>query len=134
MARIHGKNGQVYVGISTAVAAAEPLVNSKKWSANFNTNRIDCTAFGDTNLVYVQGLPDASFQFEGYWDTTSLQTYTAATDGIARKVYLYPSTPSTAGPYWFGTAFLDFTVETPVDGVVAIKATGAPATGFTRVG
>ena len=133
MARIHGKNGQLYVGIATATVAAEPLVNMKKWSANFATDRVECTAFGDSNKIYVAGLPDASGDFDGYWDDTSLQTYTAAVDGIARKIYMYPSTPGTASTYWYGTAFLDFQLDTPVDGVVAVKVTWSPASTMTRV-
>ena len=134
MARTHGKNGQLYVGIAAATSAAEPLVNMKKWSANFATDRAECTSFGDSNKVYVAGLPDASGDFDGFWDTVSLQTYTAAVDGIARKIYFYPTTPSNVGPYFYGTAFLDFQIDVPVDGVVAVKVTWSPASTITRVG
>lgn len=133
MARRHGRNGRLYVGIASATAAAEPLVNMKKWSSNFTTDRVDCTAFGDTNKVYVAGLADASGDFDGYWDDVSLQTYTAAIDGIARRTYFYPDVTNVPGTYWYGTCFLDFTIDVPVDGVIAAKVTWSPATPIVHV-
>lgn len=134
MARVSGKGGNIYVGVSGSTAAAEPVLSMKKWSADFKTDRMDATAFGDTNKVYVAGLPDGSGSFEGYWDDTNLGTYTAATDGVARRFYLYPKTPSTAGPYWYGTAFFDFSIEVAVDGIVSASGTFSPASSITRVG
>jgi hypothetical protein len=54
--------------------------------------------------------------------------------GDARRVYLYPTTPSSAGPYWFGTAFFDFNIDTDVAGVVSINGTWSAATPFAKVG
>ena len=52
---------------------------------------------GDQNLIRVAGLPDASGDFSGFYDTVTAQTYTAATDGLPRNFYLYPSTLGTQG-------------------------------------
>lgn len=133
MARIHGKAGQLYVGIAAA-GIAESIAFMSKWSANFATDTQETTAFGDTNKTYVAGLPDASGAFEGFYDTATQQTYTAATDGIARKFYLYPTTPSTAGPYWYGTAFFDFSIDASVSDAVKVKGDFMPASAVTKIG
>ena len=133
MARIHGSKGQLYAGIAAA-GVAESIAFITKWSMDFSTDDVDVTAFGDTNKAYVSGLPDASGSFEGFYDTATAQTYTAAIDGTARKLYLYPSTPSTAGPYWWGTAFLDFSIDTAVGDAVKIKGNFKAASPFTKVG
>src|SRR6476620_6104214 len=110
MARIHGRRGRVYLGILNDTATAEPLPFIAKWSINFATDKANVTALGDSNQVYVAGLPDASGDFSGFFDSATAQTYTAATDGLARKFYLYPDT-STATTYWFGTVLPDFSVD-----------------------
>ena len=134
MARAHGRNGQIYVGIASSTATPEPLVFVSKWSLDAKTDRQDATAFGDTNKTYVAGLPDATISFEGFFDTATQQTWTAAQDGAPRRFYLYPSTPSTAGPYWYGTGFFDFSVDVDVQGVDKVKGTANAASAVARIG
>lgn len=131
-APISGRKGRLYVAI-TSGGTPEPIANLNRWSLNQSSDRYETTSFGDTSKTYAQGLPDAQGQFAGFYDTASAQLYTAATDGVARKTYLYPTTDST-GTYWFGTAFFDFSIETPVDGPVAISGSFAAATSFSKVG
>ena len=59
MARLHGRNGRVYLALASG-GTAEPLAFQAKWSMNFSTDKAEVTALGDTNKVYVAGLPDAS--------------------------------------------------------------------------
>lgn len=106
MGRTHGKRGRIYLG-ATNGAAASPLPFMAKWSLSAETDDVEVTAFEDTTKVYESGLPDASGDFSGYLDTATSQTYTAATDGLARTFYLYPTTPSTSGPYWYGTVLVE---------------------------
>lgn len=112
---------------------ATPVAFQASWSINFTTNKIDVTAFGDTTKVYVAGLPDASGQFAGWYDDATVQTYTAATDGIARAFYLYPTTSNT-GQYWFGTIFPDASFESTVDGAISVSASWAAASNIQKVG
>jgi hypothetical protein len=133
VARIHGRRGRVYIGIASDTAAAEPLPFVAKWSANFAMDKSDVTAMGDSNHVYVGGLPDPSGDFSGFYDNATAQTYTAATDGLARKFYLYPDL-STATQYWFGTVLVDMQVDGAVDGPVAIKASWVAASTISKVG
>ena len=134
MARTHGRFGALYIGVASSTAAAEPMVNTKGFKISFKSDKPDATSLGDTTKVYVAGLPDASGSFDGFFDTTNLQAYTAASDGVARRFYAYPVAPTTAGPYWYGTAFFDMDVDVPVDGVVAVSGTFMPATSVARVG
>lgn len=134
MARVHGRNGQIYMGVASSSAVAAPLTFAKKWTANFATDSQDATAFGDANKVYVTGLPDAQGTVEGFYDAATAQTFTAAADGEPRRVYFYPTTPATSGPYWYGTAFFDFSIDTDVAGVVSVTANWRAASDFTKIG
>jgi hypothetical protein len=131
MARIHGRNGRLY-GSLTSGGSAEPVTFLNNWSINFATDNVDVTSFGDTGKVYVAGLPDASGSYSGFYDDETVQFYTAATDGVARKFYLYPSTLSTS-KYWFGTAIFDFNVQGGVDGAVAVSGSWSAASDVAKV-
>lgn len=133
MARIAGRRGRLYVGLASDTAAAEPVTFLTSWSLDSASDKFQVTAFGDGTKTYVSGLPDAQGSFAGFYDTASAQLYTASTDGLARRTYLYPDTNAT-GTYWFGTAFFDFSIETPVDGAVSISGSFAAATAFSKVG
>jgi hypothetical protein len=134
MARVHGRRGRLYVGIASDTAAAEPVAYLSKFSINFSTDNVEVTANGDTNKVYVAGLPDSSGSFNGFYDDATAQTYTAATDGLARRFYLYPTTPSVAGPYWFGTGLFDFSVEGDVGSAVTVSGDFQAASAVAKIG
>jgi len=121
------------MGIASDTAAAEPLPFFASWSINFETEKIDVTAMGDNNKVYVAGLPDASGEFSGFYDDSTNQTYTAAVDGLPRKFYLYPSTLLTT-QYFFGTILPDFQVNAEVSGAVEVTASWAANTTIAKVG
>jgi hypothetical protein len=111
----------MYVGLASDAATAEPVAYISSWNISMATDKVEVTAFGDSNKVYVAGLPDASGDFGGYWDSATAQLYTAATDGLARKFYLYVSTDLAASDYFYGTAFFDFSVTTGVAASVEIS-------------
>lgn len=123
MALYHGKKGVVYIstsGSGTAIAA----VSLSTWSMDSATDRVEVTAFADTNKTYVQGLPDLTGELSGFWNDTTDQLYDASrsTDGV--KLYLYPSSDA-ATKYWYGPAWVDFSIEVPVDGAVTITGSFA---------
>lgn len=136
MSRVHGRRGRLYVGIASDTAAAEPIPYVAQWSIEFTTDNATVTANGDTNQVYVAGLPDASGSFSGFFDDATAQTYTAAADGLARRFYLYPTIGSspTTGPYWFGTALFDFSAEASVDDAVKMSGDWNAASAITKIG
>lgn len=133
MSRIHGRNGRVYLGLASSTAVAVPLPFFAKWSLKAASDRAEVTAFGDNNKVYVAGLPDASGDFSGFYDDSTVQTYTAAIDGQPRNFYLYPNT-NNAGQYWYGQVLADFSVDGDVAGAVAVSASWVAAGPITKIG
>jgi hypothetical protein len=121
------------MGLASSAATAEPLQFFAKWSINFATDKAEVTALGDNNKVYVAGLPDASGDFSGFYDDATVQTYTAAVDGQARKFYLYPNL-NTVTQYWFGTVLPDFKVDGDVGGSVNVAASWNAASSVAKVG
>lgn len=133
MSRIAGRRGIIYMGIASDTAQASPLPFFAQWEINFETEKVEVTAMGDNNKVYVAGLPDASGSFSGFYDDSTQQTYTAAIDGLPRKFYLYPNT-SLATQYFFGTILPDFQVSSEVNGAVSVQASWAASTQIAKVG
>jgi hypothetical protein len=131
VARRHGRNGQVYLGIASG-SAASALPFQAAWSINMVVNKQDVTAFGDGNTVYVAGLPDASGDFSGFMDDATSQTYIAAVDGLARNFYLYPDATNAANVYWFGTVLPDFSADGAIAGPVNFKSTWNAASKVQR--
>lgn len=131
LARIHGRSGRLYVAIASG-GTAEPIAFLSKWTADFTTDKVDVTAMGDGNKTYVAGLPDSKGTFAGWYDDATAQLYTAASDGIARKFYLYPSN-ALVTQYWFGTGLFDFSVSGGSDEAVAVSGSWAAASNVAKV-
>jgi hypothetical protein len=121
------------MGIASDTAQAEPLPFMASWSLSAESDKIEVTAMGDTNKVYVAGLPDASGEFSGFYDDSTNQTYLAAIDGLPRKFYLYPNTLLTT-QYWFGTILPDFSANSEVSGAIEVSASWSAATPIQKVG
>jgi len=117
----------------TSGGTAEPIAFLSSWSINFEVDKEEVTAFGDANKIYVSGLPDASGEFSGFYDDATVQVYTAASDGIARKMYLYPSI-NASGQYFWGTVLVDFKVNGAVAGAVEISSSWNAASAIAKVG
>lgn len=134
MARIAGSQGRLYVDI-TGSGSAAPIAFLSQADISFSTDKYEVTAYEDGNKTYVAGKEDTSGSFSGFYDSATAQLYTAATDGSARKFYLYPdATVGTAGPYWYGTAFFDFQVSIPVSGAVSVSGNWNAASDVTKIG
>ena len=131
MARIHGRNGQVYVGLTNG-AAASPLSFQAAWTMSMTVDHQEVTAFGDGNKVYVSGLPDASGDFTGFFDDATSQTYIAAVDGLPRNFYLYPNVTADPNIYWFGTILPDFSADGAIASAVNAKSTWVAASKIQR--
>ena len=133
MAARHGRNGRLYVAIASG-GSASPIPYINEFTQQASTDRVDITSFGDSNRAYVAGLPDAQGTYSGLWDDATAQLFTAASDGVARKLYWYPDTVNAAGVYWFTTAFLDQSQQSSVTDAAKISGTWSAATSFIKVG
>jgi hypothetical protein len=132
MARIHGRNGRLYAALTSA-GTAEPIAYLNAWSIDFSTDNAEVTAYGDTNKIYVAGLPDSAGDFGGWYDDATGQMYTAALDGQPRKMYIYPNLGNT-GQYWFGTALFSFSVSSGVGDAVSVSGSWNAASNIIKVG
>lgn len=120
MARFHGRNGVIYLSL-TSGGAAVPVAFLNGWTINKTVDKSEVTAFGDQNKTYVSGLPDSSGSFNGFYDDATPQMYAATTDGQPRTMYLYESTLSPTN-YWAGQILPDMTVTGDVSGAVSISS------------
>lgn len=106
------------------------------WSISFSVNKVDVTAMLDPNIIYVAGLPDASGDFTGFYDTATAQTYVSAVDGLPRNFYLYPSNLAaqiTPVPqYFFGTILPDYSLSGGVTAAVSLKSAWNAASPIRR--
>jgi hypothetical protein len=136
VSRIHGRNGIAYVSVDGALGAnptAAPMAYLSAWSMNFTVAKVDVTAMGDPNLIWVSGLPDASGDFTGFYDTATAQTYVAATDGLPRNFYLYPTAlPAQLPQYFFGLILPDYSITGGVTAAVSLKSTWNAASPVRR--
>src|SRR5262245_10984470 len=128
--RIHGKNGQVKMdptGGATPVVVAD--INA--WTLDASKDRVEVTAFGDTNKVRVAGLPDYSGTLGGWWETTSSPLFFAAVFGnVAVKLDLIPD-KTFATEMFEGLANLDGSVNCSATGAVSISGKWDAAGGWT---
>jgi hypothetical protein len=132
VARLHGRNGTIYLGTYNGVAASL-LAFAADWTLNFAVAKADVTAFGDINLIYVAGLPDASGDFSGFYDDATRQTYDAAQDGLNRNFYLYPN-KNNLNQYFFGQILPDFSIAGGVAAAISFKSTWNANSPITKNG
>jgi hypothetical protein len=125
MAAYAGRKGVVYLS-TTRVGAASSVLQLNKWTVNRATDKIDVTSFLDANKTYVQGLPDLQGTFDGFWNDQENKPFTAAASADGCNMYLYPSADAPS-KYWFGPAWMDVSMETPVSGAATISASFAAA-------
>jgi hypothetical protein len=59
--------------------------------------------------------------------------YTAALDGLPRKMYIYPNLATTT-QYWFGTALFSFSVSSGVGDAVSVSGSWNAASNIIKVG
>jgi hypothetical protein len=123
----------MYVGLANSSAMAEPVAFVRSWNINAETDRQEVTAMGDGTKVYITGLPDAQISYQAYYDDAGSGLYAAATDGLARKFYLYPTINDTS-KYWFGTVFVSASSSAEVNGAVETSGSMSAASTIYPVG
>lgn len=109
---------------TTGTGTAVPVPSLNSWTLNFETDTEEVTSFGDTNKTYVQGLPDVSMEFGGFWDESDSTLKTAAASADGAKIYVYPST-NAISKYAYGVAWVNYSLEGGVDGAVTLKGSAS---------
>lgn len=82
MAERHGKNSRVVV--DTVV------IKSTAFDLSMSQDKVEVSAFGDSNKRYVTGLKDLSATFSGFWDDAIDKLFDVVDGGVPVNVYLYP--------------------------------------------
>jgi hypothetical protein len=118
MARIHGYKGRVSMdsdGASPFVYVEIADLNA--WTLDMTRDRQVVTAFGDTNVQRVAGLPDFSGTLSGFWNSATTPTYfDAVLAGTPVQLKLEPNRDES-------THFLSGLAN--IDGAIAVSATAA---------
>lgn len=125
MARYHGRKGRVMLSTSGSDEAVA-VIGLNAWSLSMATDKVEVTAFGDPNKVFVQGLPEVSGELSGFFDDTEDRLYLASRSADAVKMYLYPSEDCLT-KYFYGTAWVDFSINTGVSEAVQISGSFSAA-------
>ena len=114
--RLHGKGGQVLMdpaGGSAVVAVA----SLSKWDADFTTDKVKVTCFGDPNQVYVQGLPDIKGSYGGFYDPADgLVIFDVIFGSVKPTLHLVPDS---------ATPLVKFGGRALLDGKISVDANGA---------
>lgn len=129
MSRYHGKAGRVMLSDTGSSAAVTTTMSG--WTLNRQTDRVEVTSFGDANKTYVQGLPDLQGTLTGFVDNADDRLFDAAESADGAKLYLYFSTNALT-IYFYGTAWVDASMDVPVSGAVAMNGTFAAASSWGR--
>lgn len=132
MARIHGKRGQVLMDATpTSPISYVEIADLSKWTLDMKTDRVEVTAFGDTNKRRVMGLPDFSGTLEGWWNSATSPTYfDAVLAGIPVSLKLVPDRDD-ATFFFSGLANVDGSIEVDVNGGVSISGAWDAADNWT---
>lgn len=119
--RLHGKNGRIQMDAAGG-SSVITLGDLNAWTLDMSTDRTVVTAFGDTNVRRVAGLPDYAGTLGGWWNavTSSSPAYFAAV--LAGNPVTLRLMPNTNDP----TAYFQGLAN--IDGSVNVSATGAIST------
>lgn len=120
--RMHGSHGQVKMD-KTGGATAVVVASLNKWELDMKTDKVKVTAFGDLNQVYVQGLPDVSGTYGGWFDPVDGLDLFAVVFGTDKPyLELYPSDlVSHSAIKWSGKGLLDSKITVDANGGVAVS-------------
>lgn len=132
MARIHGKRGQVLMdadgGSPLSFVAVADL---SMWTLDMKTDRVVTTAFGDTNVNRVAGLPDFSGTLGGWWNSATTPTlFDAVLAGVPVGLKLVPDSAD-ATFFFSGLANIDGSINVSATGAVSISGAWDAAANWT---
>lgn len=116
--RLHGKNGAVKMDpTGVGATAAVQVASLDKWDLDMAKDHVKVTCFGDTNQVYVDGLPDIKGSFGGCYDPADgLGIFDVIFGTIAPYLELIPD---------FATTTIMFAGRGLVDGKITVDSKGA---------
>jgi hypothetical protein len=131
MARRHGKTGQVLMDPTGTIPGTPVAIASlNNWTLDASSENVPVTAYGDTNIQYVKGLPNYEGDLGGWFDAVDTALFDAAFAGTPVGLKLVPSSLD-ATAFFSGLAYVDAGIECPADGAVSIKGSWVAAGNWT---
>jgi hypothetical protein len=107
-----GRYGTVKWDPDGAPSPLDPveIISLNTWKLSVKKSYEDVTCFGDTNKVYVPGLPDISGSFSGFWNSDSTVLWAASQSGTPGFLQLAPN--SNEPTFLFeGLGYLDADID-----------------------
>jgi hypothetical protein len=87
-----------------------PIISLNGWTLDYSTEMEDVSCFGDTNRVYVPGLPDCKGDLSGFFNAADTTLWEAAASGTPGTLSLIHNTSDT-GVKWEGLAYLSASID-----------------------
>ncbi len=133
MARIHGKNGSFQMATTTggSPSSHNPVGDIRAFTIDMTKEKVVVTAFQDTNVQRVVGLPDFQGTLSGFWNSVNSPTLFDVVLGstpVGLKLI-----PNILEPtyYFYGDAYLDGSLSVAVDGAVTFDGSWVAASNWT---
>ncbi len=112
----HGLNAQIWIDTSSAgtftagtlaagTANLERIGSKNSWSLDMSRDFVDVTSFGDTTKTQVAGLPSASGDIGGNWDSTGTLIYNLTGATTERAIMVFPDATNNLTTWFAGKAF-----------------------------
>jgi hypothetical protein len=119
--RLHGSKGLVKMDPTGAGGATLVAVASlNKWDLDIAKDQVKVTCFGDTNQVYVDGLPDIKGSYGGYYDPEDgLVIFDVIFGAVKPLLELYPLASATTVKFG-GRANIGGKISVDSNGAVTI--------------
>lgn len=125
---ISGRDGRILY--DPAGTTPVEVASLKEFKISWKTAREDVTCYGNTNKVYVPGLPDVQGTVGGFWDASDLTLFEAAMATTPGMLELIPH-ESEATTKFSGLAYLDAELDHKVDASPRVTGTWSAAGNWT---
>ncbi len=128
--RKHGVFASVIGGVGSPGGV---LADMNGWTLSMVRDRQVVTAFGDTNVIRVAGLPDFSGTLSGWWNSASSPAFfQIVLDGYPATLRLLPNAAESTF-YFEGLANIDGALNVTATGAVAISGNWDAAANWVAV-
>ena len=122
--RLHGAHGQVKMDpAGVGGVGAVVVAGLDKWELDMSKDHVRVTAFGDSNHVYVDGLPDLKGSYGGWFDPVDgLDVFSVIFGTTKPYLELYPN-EADVDIKWAGKGLIDGKISVDANGGVAVSGT-----------